>query len=228
MRVCLFQSGVRAFFCLTPCSLSPLQGGTDVPLYLQVNRLESKEHFLSVVPPNMSVTVVCIEQVRGVGGFVSAPLHTGQHVYRPTHEVFGLWIQLSVHRDVPHCLVKRMTRWAYGLLNEPPSPHPPHPTPPHPTPPHPTPPHPTPPPPHFFSPSTPPHPLPISQLKMNLMAMSCTCPAAIPLISNLIVSDDTSPDPEDPPWTQAYVCSLYMHPYPALLFSVRSWRVAVN
>ena len=43
------------------------------------------------------------------------------------------------------------------------------------------------------------------QLKMNLMAMSCTCPAAIPLISNLIVSDDTSPDPDDPPWTQAYV-----------------------
>ena len=40
---------------------------------------------------------------------------------------------------------------------------------------------------------------------MNLMAMSCTCPAAIPLISNLIVSDDTSPDPDDPPWTQAYV-----------------------
>jgi hypothetical protein len=34
-----------------------------VPLYLQVNKLESKEHFLSIVPPEMSVTVVCIEQV---------------------------------------------------------------------------------------------------------------------------------------------------------------------
>ena len=40
-----------------------LQCARDIPLYIQLNRLESKEHFLSIIPSTMNTTIVCIEQV---------------------------------------------------------------------------------------------------------------------------------------------------------------------
>ena len=42
-------------------------------------------------------------------------------------------------------------------------------------------------------------------MKMNMLSMSCVCPALVPLISNLIVSDDSSPSEDDPLWLQNYV-----------------------
>jgi hypothetical protein len=41
-----------------------------------------------------------------------------------------------------------------------------------------------------------------AQMKMNMLSMSCLCPALVPLVSNLIVSDDTSPSAFDEPWIQ--------------------------
>ena len=42
-------------------------------------------------------------------------------------------------------------------------------------------------------------------MKMNMLSMSCVCPALVPLVSNLIVSDDSSPSEDDPLWLQNYV-----------------------
>ena len=42
-------------------------------------------------------------------------------------------------------------------------------------------------------------------MKMNMLAMSCLCPAVVPLISNLIVSDDGAHDDDDPVWLQNYI-----------------------
>jgi hypothetical protein len=41
-----------------------VQGGIDIPMFMQLSRLESKEHFLGMLPEGMSATIVCIEQVR--------------------------------------------------------------------------------------------------------------------------------------------------------------------
>ena len=45
-------------------------GDKDVPLFMQLNKLDSKEHFLGMLPAGVSATVVCIEQV---GGSSSCP-----------------------------------------------------------------------------------------------------------------------------------------------------------
>ena len=50
------------------------QDGRDVPLYMQLNKLESKEHFLGMLPAGMDATIVCIEQVRANG---ARPVSTG-------------------------------------------------------------------------------------------------------------------------------------------------------
>ena len=42
----------------------------------------------------------------------------------------------------------------------------------------------------------------VEQMKMNMLAMSCVCPAVVTLVSNLIVSDDSDPDDRDPVWLQ--------------------------
>ncbi len=51
---------------LPPPTVSVSQGGIDIPMFMQLSRLESKEHFLGMLPEGMSATIVCIEQV-GVG-----------------------------------------------------------------------------------------------------------------------------------------------------------------
>ena len=40
---------------------------------------------------------------------------------------------------------------------------------------------------------------------MNFLAMSCVCPAIVPLVGNLIISDDSAPAEEDPEWLKNYI-----------------------
>jgi hypothetical protein len=41
-------------------------------------------------------------------------------------------------------------------------------------------------------------------MKMNLLAMACTCPGVVSLIANLISSDSTQTSQDKPLWMQNY------------------------
>ena len=147
-------------------------------MFMQLNKLESKEHFLGMMPPGMVVTVVCIEQVRPHPQLRVCFKSSNRHVpwfmacqqwenglanseERRRHCGVCLRVQAFMCVCVYVCMCVCVWVWVCAQCTR-------------------------------------------GQMKMNMLAMSCVCPAVVTLVSNLIVSDDSTPSEEDPLWLQNY------------------------